>query len=145
MRFLEEWSSGRHFSSIDSFDFFGDTEKTHGPVGRTPSRCTPAFPSSRRSFLEKFTALGGVAEQILTRFGETQPLWWNWALRAWPSLTRLEDGLYRLTSFPGLLLDPQALIAGDTRRLRAVVDLGLATPEHAEFVARLAEGPAAGS
>jgi hypothetical protein len=26
-----------------------------------------------------------------------------------------------------------------------VVDLGLATPEHAEFVARLAEGPAAGS
>jgi hypothetical protein len=44
--------------------------------------------------------------------------------------------------FPGLWLDPQALLAGDTRRLRAVVDLGLATPEHAEFVARLAERPA---
>lgn len=56
-----------------------------------------------------------------------------------------EDGLYRLTSFPGLWLDPQALIEGDTRRLRAVVDLGLATPEHAEFVARLGEGLAAGS
>jgi len=56
-----------------------------------------------------------------------------------------EDGLYRLTSFPGLWLDPQALLAGDTRRLRAVVDLGLSTPEHAEFVARLAEGPAVGS
>ncbi len=55
------------------------------------------------------------------------------------------DGLYRLTSFPGLWLDPQALLAGDTRRLRAVVDLGLAIPKHAEFVARLAEGPAAGS
>jgi Uma2 family endonuclease len=49
-----------------------------------------------------------------------------------------EDGLYRLESFPGLWLDPRALIDGDTRRLRAVVDLGLATPEHADFVARLA-------
>ncbi|MBV8311112.1 MAG: Uma2 family endonuclease [Planctomycetaceae bacterium] len=55
------------------------------------------------------------------------------------------DGLYRLISFPGLWLGPQALLVGDTRRLRAVVDLGLSTPEHAEFVARLAEGPAAGS
>jgi hypothetical protein len=37
------------------------------------------------------------------------------------------------------------LIEGDTRRLRAVADLGLATPEHAEFVARLGEGLAASS
>ena len=49
-----------------------------------------------------------------------------------------EDGLYRSVNFPGLWLDPQALIRGDTRRLRAVVDLGCATPEHAAFVARLA-------
>jgi hypothetical protein len=54
------------------------------------------------------------------------------------------DGLYRSRAFPGLWLDPQALLAHDTRRLRAVVDLGVATPEHAAFVARLAEahGPA---
>jgi Uma2 family endonuclease len=50
-----------------------------------------------------------------------------------------DDGLYRSTVFPGLWLDPQALIKGDTRRLRAVVDLGCATPEHAGFVARLAQ------
>jgi hypothetical protein len=48
------------------------------------------------------------------------------------------DGIYRSEVFPGLWLDPQALLRGDTRRLRAVVDLGCATPEHAEFVARLA-------
>jgi hypothetical protein len=35
-------------------------------------------------------------------------------------------------------LAPEALIAGDTRRLRAVIDLGVAIPEHAAFVARLA-------
>jgi Uma2 family endonuclease len=49
------------------------------------------------------------------------------------------DGLYRSRVFPGLWLDPAALLARDTRRLRAVVDLGVATPEHAAFVARLAE------
>ena len=55
-----------------------------------------------------------------------------------------EDGLYRLESFPGLWLDPRALIDGDTRRLRAAVDLGLATAEHAEFVARLAASCSSG-
>jgi hypothetical protein len=49
-----------------------------------------------------------------------------------------DDGLYRSVKFPGLWLDPEALIRGDGRRLRAVVDLGCATPEHAAFVARLA-------
>ncbi len=47
------------------------------------------------------------------------------------------DGLYRSTVFPGLWLDPQALVKGDRRRLRAVLDLGCATPEHAAFVDRL--------
>ncbi len=49
------------------------------------------------------------------------------------------DGLYRSAVFPGLWLDPAALFAGDRRRLREVVDQGLATPEHAAFVAKLAE------
>jgi hypothetical protein len=48
------------------------------------------------------------------------------------------DGIYRSHVFPGLWLDPIALIVGDTRRLRAVLDLGFGTPEHAQFVARLA-------
>ena len=48
------------------------------------------------------------------------------------------DGFYRSLVFPGLWLDPQALIQGDRRRLREIVDLGCATPEHAEFVAKLA-------
>jgi hypothetical protein len=47
------------------------------------------------------------------------------------------DGLFRSRIFPGLWLDPQALLAHDRRRLRATLDLGLATTEHAAFVARL--------
>jgi hypothetical protein len=48
------------------------------------------------------------------------------------------DGIYRSEVFPGLWLDPQALISGDTRRLRAILDMGCASPEHASFIARLA-------
>lgn len=48
------------------------------------------------------------------------------------------DGLYRSQVFPGLWLDPVALLSGNTRRLRAVLDRGAATAEHADFVARLA-------
>ena len=49
-----------------------------------------------------------------------------------------EDGLHRSRVFPGLWLDPQAILSVDTRRLREVIDLGTQTPEHAAFVARLA-------
>jgi len=111
MRFLEEWTSVRHFPSIEGSDFFGDTEKTHGPVGEIPSRCAPAFPASRRSILEKFTALAGVSEQLL------DPLWWN----------------------------PAALVEPGIESLAFTDQAGWNVAEHAGFVARLAEGPAAGS
>jgi Uma2 family endonuclease len=48
------------------------------------------------------------------------------------------DGLIRSTVFPGLWLDTRALLEADRQRLRAVLDLGCATPEHAAFVAMLA-------
>jgi Uma2 family endonuclease len=51
------------------------------------------------------------------------------------------DGLLRSSSFPGLWLDPAALLAGDMARVLAVLTLGLNTPEHAEFVKRLAQRP----
>ena len=50
------------------------------------------------------------------------------------------DGLYRSRTFPGLWLDPVALLRGDTQRLRGMVDRASAA-EHAAFVARLAGRP----
>jgi len=52
------------------------------------------------------------------------------------------DGWFRSEVFPGLWLDPKALFAGDLNGLIAALEQGLATPEHAAFVARLSGGPA---
>lgn len=48
------------------------------------------------------------------------------------------DGVLRSEVFPGLWLDPEALIALRGRRVLEVLRQGLATPEHAAFVADLA-------
>ncbi|MGO9470074.1 MAG: hypothetical protein ACLQIB_41260 [Isosphaeraceae bacterium] len=48
-----------------------------------------------------------------------------------------EAGPYRSELFPGLWLDPAALVAGDTRIVAAALERGLASPEHAAFVKRL--------
>ena len=48
------------------------------------------------------------------------------------------DGLYRSEAFPGLCLDPAALLRGDRQGVKAAVAAGVATPEHDEFVRGLA-------
>ncbi len=51
------------------------------------------------------------------------------------------DGIYRSEAFPGLWLDPAALVRGDIAGVLGVLGRGLTTPEHADFVARLAPPP----
>ncbi|MBX9678893.1 MAG: Uma2 family endonuclease [Gemmataceae bacterium] len=48
-----------------------------------------------------------------------------------------EDGILKSRIFPGLWLDPAALIRDDRVRLAEVVQRGLASPSHREFVQRL--------
>jgi Uma2 family endonuclease len=47
------------------------------------------------------------------------------------------DGILKSTVFPGLWLDPSAFVSGDLARALAVLQQGIATPEHAAFVAGL--------
>jgi hypothetical protein len=54
------------------------------------------------------------------------------------------DGLFRSEVFPGLWLDAAALFANNLDGLMAGLERGLATPEHAAFVARLAGAGRAG-
>lgn len=73
-------------------------------------------------------------------------IWWardrqiDWFVLEGKEYIRLapdRSGLYRSQVFPGLWLDPESLIRDDTARLRAALQHGLASPEHAVFVERL--------
>jgi Uma2 family endonuclease len=66
----------------------------------------------------------------------------HWHVRRDDKLVRISpdaDGIYRSSVFPGLWLDPGALLRGDLDGLIAMLERGLATSEHAAFVARLAD------
>jgi hypothetical protein len=80
----------------------------------------------------------GVLEYIVRALEPDELLWHVLTEGRLETVPPDADGLYRSRVFPGLWLDPQSLLIRDTRRLRAVIDQGVATPEHAAFVARLA-------
>jgi hypothetical protein len=69
----------------------------------------------------------------------------HWYVRRGKKLVRVRpgrDGLYRSKVFPGLWLDPAALLRGDLAGVLAALDRGLASPEQAAFAARLAAAAA---
>jgi Uma2 family endonuclease len=83
----------------------------------------------------------GVQEYLVVCERERQLRWFD--LRANQELRPDADGLVRIRVFPGLWVDPEALLATDYRRLMATLELGLATPEHQGFVTKLATAHAA--
>jgi Uma2 family endonuclease len=86
----------------------------------------------------------GVLEYVVHAMDPDEIFWFGQDHGALVQRAAGDDGLYRSTAFPGLWLDPHALLTGDRKRLRAVVDLGCAAPEHAAFVARLAAARTSG-
>jgi len=80
----------------------------------------------------------GVLEYVVRALDPDEVLWFRREQGSLVAIPADADGLHRSTIFPGLWLDPQALLNGDTKRLRALLDQGLATVEHATLVARLA-------
>jgi Uma2 family endonuclease len=80
----------------------------------------------------------GVLEYVVRTFDPDEVYWF---VQEQGTLVRQpigSDGIYRSSVFPGLWLDTEALLTGDRRRLRTVVDQGCATADHAAFLARLA-------
>ena len=80
----------------------------------------------------------GVLEYVVRALDPDQLLWFVLREGRLVELPLDSNGIFRSEAFPGLWLDPGALIAGNTRRLREILDGGLATTEHSAFVARLA-------
>jgi len=79
----------------------------------------------------------GVQEYITVLLEESQVLWRKLVSGAYSLLAPGADGLVRSSVFPGLWLDPAALLGGDEPRLLEVVRQGLDSAEHQQFVEAL--------
>ncbi|HZT81031.1 MAG TPA: Uma2 family endonuclease [Gemmataceae bacterium] len=83
----------------------------------------------------------GVREYIVVSLRQRRVIWF---VRRGTSLEEVgpgPDGVFRSEVFPGLWLDAAALLRQDGRRVLEVLRQGLATPEHAAFITRLAAPP----
>jgi Uma2 family endonuclease len=83
----------------------------------------------------------GVREYLVWRVQDREIDWFMLKGKKFVRLPLGKSGLYQSKVFPGLWLDPAALIQGDTPALHAALQRGLASREHADFVARLSAGP----
>lgn len=83
----------------------------------------------------------GVPEYLVLNLRDRRLHWFDLAADA--ELTPDADNVYRLRVFPGLWIDAEALFARDLGRLLATLNVGLASPEHAAFVAKLAAAKSA--
>jgi Uma2 family endonuclease len=77
----------------------------------------------------------GVQEYLVVCVEEKEFHWFHF-----PSKRKLKAdrrGIWKSRIFPGLWIDQAALFALDSARLRAAVQEGIASPEHAEFIRTL--------
>lgn len=79
----------------------------------------------------------GVLEYLVWRTFDVGFDWFTLRGGAYERLLPGPDGILRSEIFPGLWLEPQALLRGDLAEVLRVVQQGTATPEHAAFVQRL--------
>ena len=82
----------------------------------------------------------GVAEYVVWLTVQKKVCWFDLAPGGYDERAPDADGLFRSLTFPGLWLDPAAMLRLDSARMLDALDRGRRTPEHADFVRRLA-GP----
>jgi Uma2 family endonuclease len=117
----------------------GQTRLVDGYVTGAPELIVEIAASSASYDLhEKLNAYrrNGVQECVVWRVWDAAIDWFMLRGGRFESL-QPRDSIYRSETFPGLWLDPDAVLQGDLARVLAVLQQGLASPEHAAFVAGL--------
>jgi Uma2 family endonuclease len=79
----------------------------------------------------------GVQEYIVWRVLDREVDWFALRSSQYERLAPDTEAVLRSEVFPGLWLDAPALVQGDLARVLCVLQQGIASPEHAEFVERL--------
>jgi Uma2 family endonuclease len=119
----------------------GRTSNTRGFVQGPPELVVEVAKSTR--YIDLGPKLddyqrAGVQEYVVRALDPDEVIWHALREGRLEAIPPGEGGLYRSHVFPGLWLDPLALLNNDLTGMLAALDLGLATPEHTAFVARLA-------
>jgi hypothetical protein len=86
----------------------------------------------------------GVKEYVVWRVADAAMDWFVLRGDRYEALP-LTGGVYRSETFPGLWLDAAAMVRGDLQTVQRVLQEGLASAEHAAFVARLQQRSSATS
>ncbi|HET6382034.1 MAG TPA: Uma2 family endonuclease [Armatimonadota bacterium] len=79
----------------------------------------------------------GVQEYLVAQMYEERVDWFVLREGVYQPLAPDEQGVFQSEEFPGLWLQPSALWTADITALLAVLQEGIASPEHAGFVERL--------
>ncbi len=85
---------------------------------------------SKRRDYEKY----GIQEYVVVVVRQGRIVWFVRENDRYVELAPDSDGFFKSRVFPGLWLDPQAFLANDYARVFAVLQQGIASPEHAAFV-----------
>ncbi|MDQ6665069.1 MAG: Uma2 family endonuclease, partial [Acidobacteriota bacterium] len=80
----------------------------------------------------------GVREYIAVLIEESKVIWRGMTGGVESFIEPDRNGILRSLAFPGLWLDPDALLEQDLPRMLRVLDEGLRSPEHEKFVEDLA-------
>ena len=119
----------------------GQSRIVDGYVSGPPELLVEVAKSSRRIDLGPKKAdyeRAGVLEYVVVGTDPEEIRWFERRGGRFVDRPADPDGIFRSRVFPGLWLDLRAFFAEDTDHVIAVLEQGLATPEHAAFVARLA-------
>ncbi len=127
LRIDNEWDGSCHHG-VDDF-LHGPPELVVEIADTTAERDRgPKFDMYRRC---------GVQEYLVWSTREKRIEWFHHEDGEYVPLSADTDGILKSRVFPGLWLDPAAMIAGDMAKVLAVVQQGIASPEHANFVEKL--------
>lgn len=79
----------------------------------------------------------GVAEYVVLDIAQRQVLWFFSREGKYETVEPANDGIFRSAVFPGLWLDSEAWVGLDAKRMRRVLQQGLDSAEHDDFVQKL--------
>jgi Uma2 family endonuclease len=81
----------------------------------------------------------GVQEYVAVLIHEQEIRWHRLGKKGYQRVAAAKDGLWKSKVFPGFWLDGAALLASDLPAVLAAQQRGIASPEHADFVRKLAK------